>query len=48
MDRSIEIMGQLELSQMPEMFFDGAIYYAAVGYEEELPRVSRKSELRAS
>ncbi len=30
-DHTIEIMGQLELRQMLEMFFDRAIYYAAVG-----------------
>jgi len=47
LDRAIEIMGELELLQMLEMFFDRAIYYAAVGYEEELSRVSRESELRA-
>lgn len=34
-DRAIEIMGELELLQMLEMFFDRAIYYAALGYEEE-------------
>jgi len=48
MDRAIEIMGELELLQMLEMFFDRAIYYAAVGYEEEVGRLSRQSELRAS
>ena len=31
-DRAVEIMGELELLQMLEMFFDRAIYYAAVGY----------------
>jgi len=36
MDRAIEIMGELELLQMLEMFFDRAIYYAAVGYEEQV------------
>ena len=40
MDRAIEIMGELELLQMLEMFFDRAIYYAAVGYEEELARAA--------
>jgi len=35
-DRAVEIMGELELLQMLEMFFDRAIYYAAVGYEQEL------------
>jgi hypothetical protein len=49
MDRAIEIMGELELLQMLEMFFDRAIYYAAVGYEEEVGRVAREAgALRAS
>ncbi|HLW84305.1 MAG TPA: hypothetical protein VKR60_03760 [Candidatus Sulfotelmatobacter sp.] len=34
MDRAVEIMGELELLQMLEMFFDRAIYYAAVGHEQ--------------
>jgi hypothetical protein len=34
-DRAVEIMGELELLQMLEMFFDRAIYYAALGYEEQ-------------
>ncbi|HKV77924.1 MAG TPA: hypothetical protein VJP02_07290 [Candidatus Sulfotelmatobacter sp.] len=41
MERAVEIMGELELLQMLEMFFDRAIYYAAVGYEEELARAPR-------
>jgi hypothetical protein len=40
MDRAVEIMGELELLQMLEMFFDRAIYYAAVGYEEEIARTA--------
>ncbi len=44
MDRAVEIMGELELLQMLEMFFDRAIYYAAVGYEDEVARVARESE----
>jgi len=49
MDRAIEIMGELELLQMLEMFFDRAIYYAAVGYEEEVARHPHElGELRAS
>jgi len=47
MDRAIEIMGELELLQMLEMFFDRAIYYAAVGYEDEVAKASRCGELRA-
>jgi len=38
MDRAVEIMGELELLQMLEMFFDRAIYYAAVGHEQEVER----------
>jgi len=48
-DHAIEIMGELELLQMLEMFFDRAIYYAAVGYEEEVARqVHETGALRAS
>jgi hypothetical protein len=43
LDRAVEIMGELELLQMLEMFFDRAIYYAAVGYEEELARAPREA-----
>jgi len=46
MDRAVEIMGELELLQMLEMFFDRAIYYAAVGYEEEAARWHEKGALR--
>jgi len=44
MDRAVEIMGELELLQMLEMFFDRAIYYAAVGYEEETAGAHRESD----
>jgi hypothetical protein len=47
LDRAIEIMGELELLQMLEMFFDRAIYYAAVGFEEEEARSREGSALRA-
>jgi hypothetical protein len=47
-DRAVEIMGELELLQMLEMFFDRAIYYAAVGYEEQETGPPRRTEtLRA-
>jgi hypothetical protein len=45
MDRAVEIMGELELLQMLEMFFDRAIYYAAVGFEEEVARAPRDASL---
>jgi hypothetical protein len=32
-DRAVEIMGELELVQMLERFFDHAIYFAALGYQ---------------
>lgn len=48
MDRAVEIMGELELLQMLEMFFDRAIYYASVGYEEAVARDAREDALRAS
>jgi len=48
-DRAVEIMGELELLQMLEMFFDRATYYASVGYEDEVARMRREGEaLRAS
>ena len=50
MDRAVEIMGELELLQMLEMFFDRAIYYAAVGYEEQQAgrAPNREEAVRAS
>ena len=36
LDRAVEILGELELLQMLEQFFDRAIYFAAVGYEEQM------------
>src|ERR1700758_814419 len=48
-DRAIEIMGELELLQMLEMFFDRAIYFAVVGYEDEVARGRlREGALQAS
>lgn len=42
LDRAIEIMGELELLQMLEQFFDRAIYFAAVGYEEQAARMRQQ------
>jgi hypothetical protein len=33
LERPIEVLGELEMLQMLNHFFDRAIYYAAVGYE---------------
>ena len=35
MDRPTEIFGELELLQLLEQFFDRAIFYATMGYEQE-------------
>jgi hypothetical protein len=32
-DRAIELLGELELLQLVEQFFDRALYYAMIGYE---------------
>jgi len=44
-DRAVEIMGELELLQMLERFFDHAIYFAAVGYEQEVERRGREENV---
>lgn len=46
-DRAIEIMGELELLQMLERFFDHAIYFAALGYQEELERMQAEEHVMA-
>jgi hypothetical protein len=40
-ESAVEILGELELLQMLEMFFDRAIYYAVVGYEQEIAGPAR-------
>ncbi len=45
-DRAVEIMGELELLQMLDRFFDHAIYYAAVGYQEQLDRMRQEERER--
>ena len=34
MDRPVEVLGELEMLQLLDHFFDRAIYYAAQGYEK--------------
>ena len=43
MDRAVEIMGELELLEMLEMFFDRAIYFAAVGYQQGMAGAAREA-----
>lgn len=33
MDRPVEVLGELEMLQLLDHFFDRAVFYAAVGYE---------------
>jgi hypothetical protein len=40
-ESAVEILGELELLQMLEMFFDRAIYYVVVGYEQEIAGPAR-------
>jgi len=34
LDRPVEVFGELEMLQLLEQFFDRAIFYAALGYEQ--------------
>jgi hypothetical protein len=34
MERPVEALGELEMLQLLDLFFDRAIYFAAVGYEK--------------
>ena len=34
LERPVEVFGELEMLQLLEQFFDRAIYYASVGYEQ--------------
>ena len=42
LERPVEVFGELEMLQLLEQFFDRAIYYASVGYEQELASRSLK------
>jgi hypothetical protein len=35
-ERPVEVFGELEMLQLLEQFFDRAIYYASVGYEQSV------------
>jgi hypothetical protein len=47
-DRAIEIMGELELLQMLDRFFDHAIYFAALGYQEPLEKIRHEEQEAAA
>jgi hypothetical protein len=44
-DRPIEVLGELEMCQMLDHFFDRAIYYAAIGYERTVAEHAIAEEL---
>lgn len=47
-DRAVELLGELELLQMLERFFDRAMYFAALGYEgQEKYRKAKDQEITA-
>src|SRR5581483_2291741 len=43
--RALELYGELELMQSLTQFFERALYYGVVGYEEKLGVFGRSSEL---
>jgi hypothetical protein len=47
LERPTEVFGELKLLQLLEQFFDRAIYYAAVGYEQYRPKPAEASALHA-
>lgn len=47
MERPVEVFGELELLQLLDLFFDRALYFAAVGYEKALAEKQLES-LRAT
>lgn len=47
-DRAVEMMGELELLLMLGRFFDHAVYFAALGYQDQLERMRQEREAVAS
>jgi hypothetical protein len=45
MERTTEVFGELEMLQLLDQFFDRAIFYAALGYEQ--PHAARPLEVAA-
>ena len=43
MERPTEVYGELEMLQLLDQFFDRAIFYASIGYEQ--PHLARKLEV---
>ena len=45
-DNAMELHGELELLHLLSQFFDRALYYAAVGYEQERNRIGGRQRRR--
>jgi hypothetical protein len=45
-DSAMELRGELELLHLLSLFFDRALYYAAVGYEQERNRIGGRQRRR--
>jgi hypothetical protein len=43
-DRPIEVLGELEMLQLLDHFFDRAIFYAAIGYEKAIAEIEAETE----
>lgn len=43
-EKPVEVFGELEMLQLLETFFDRAVYYAAVGYEQALQEQHKQEE----
>ena len=43
MERPVEVFGELELLQLLDLFFDRAVYFAAVGYEKAVAEMDIES-----
>ncbi len=44
LERPAEIFGELEMLELLEQFFDRAIYWAAVGYEQETAELRKQGK----
>ena len=47
MERPAEIFGELEMLELLEQFFDRAMYWAAIGYEQEYEELRKQNKAAA-
>jgi hypothetical protein len=46
-EKPVEVFGELEMMELLEQFFDRALYYAAIGYEQGAAKETRKEHALA-